>query len=147
MKLTKNFTLRDMTKSQTALRRGINNTPDAAAIENLTLIAEHILEPVMDKFGRPTITSAYRSLGLNTAIGSKPSSQHVTGQAVDFEVMGVSNLHLAQWLNATLDFDQLILEFYSQTDPQAGWVHVSYAPQMRNQCLTIDRRGTRPGLG
>ena len=146
MKLSKNFSLQEMTKSQTALRRGIDNTPTPDKIDPLTMLCEKVLQPVRDHFDRPvTITSGYRSPELCMAIGSKPTSQHTKGQAADFEVPGVSNLEVAKWISENLEFDQLILECY--TGGNTGWIHCSYVHEPRKELLTYDRvNGYRKGL-
>lgn len=146
MKLTKNFSLQEMTKSQTALRRGIDNTPTPDKIEPLTLLCEKVLQPVRDHFDRPvTITSGYRSPELCVAIGSKVTSQHTRGQAADFEVPGVSNMEVAQWIADNCEFDQLILECF--TGGNTGWIHCSYVHEPRKELLTYDREnGYRKGL-
>jgi len=146
MKLSKNFSLVEMTKSQTALRRGIDNTPTPDKIEPLTMLCEKVLQPVRDHFDRPvTITSGYRSPELCMAIGSKPTSQHTKGQAADFEVPGVSNMEVAQWIAENCEFDQLILECY--TGGNTGWIHCSYVHEPRKELLTYDRtNGYRKGL-
>ena len=126
MKLSENFSLGEMTKSQTATRKGINNEPSTAHVENLIHLAETVLQPVRDHFGKPVvISSRYRSPELCEAIGSSTKSQHARGEAADFEIMGVDNMQLAMWINKNTDFDQLILEFYEPGDPNSGWVHCS----------------------
>ena len=146
MKLSKNFSLQEMTKSQTALRRGIDNTPTPDKIDPLTMLCEKVLQPVRDHFDRPvTITSGYRSPELCMAIGSKPTSQHTKGQAADFEVPGVSNMEVAKWISENLEFDQLILECY--TGGNTGSIHCSYVHEPRKELLTYDRvNGYRKGL-
>ena len=146
MKLTKNFSLQEMTKSQTALRKGIDNTPTPDKIEPLTLLCEKVLQPVRDHFDRPVIiTSGYRSPELCVAIGSKVTSQHTKGQAADFEVPGVSNMEVAQWIADNCEFDQLILECF--TGGNTGWIHCSYVHEPRKELLTYDREnGYRKGL-
>ena len=151
MRLSLHFTLEEVTKSATALRLGIENKPNAEQIENLGRLARGILEPVRRQFGRPfSPSSEFRSpgeKGLNAAIGSKPSSQHTKGEAVDFEIPGVPNLEVAKWVHGHIRFDQLILEFYEPEDPQSGWVHVSLkAGNNRQQTLTINSKGVHPGL-
>jgi zinc D-Ala-D-Ala carboxypeptidase len=127
MRLSENFTLRELTKSQTAERKGIPNEPSKEEIENLRALCKNVLQPVRDNYRVPiTPSSGYRSPSLNTAIGSRCTSQHVTGQAVDFEVPGVNNKVLAHWIMDKLVFDQLILEYYKEGEPESGWVHVSY---------------------
>ena len=127
MKLTENFSLSELTKSQTAERKGIDNTPSPEHQENLKLLCTAVLQPVRDHFSRVvTISSGYRSPELCTAIGSKITSQHARGEAADFEIFGVSNKELADWINENLDYDQLILEYWKKEDPNSGWVHCSY---------------------
>ena len=127
MKLSENFKLHELTKSSTAARHGIDNTPNAAQIVHLKLVAEKILEPVRANFHRPIYpSSGFRSLPLNRRIGSKDTSQHTKGEAVDFEIAGVDNKHLFDWIHDNLEFDQLILEFYKPGIPNSGWVHCSY---------------------
>jgi len=128
MKLTSNFSLSELTKSQTAERKGIDNTPSTEHQENLKLLCESILQPVRDHFGKVvTISSGYRSPELCTAIGSKITSQHAKGQAADFEIFGVSNKALADYINSELYYDQLILEYWKESDPNSGWVHCSFS--------------------
>ena len=127
MKLTENFSLIELTKSQTAERKGIDNTPSPEHQENLKLLCESVLQPVRDHFSRVvSISSGYRSPELCTAIGSKITSQHAKGEAADFEIFGVSNKELADYINENLDYDQLILEYWKESDPNSGWVHCSY---------------------
>ena len=128
MKLTANFSLLELTKSQTAERKGIDNTPSPEHQENLKLLCESVLQPVRDHFGKVvTISSGYRSPELCTAIGSKITSQHAKGQAADFEIFGVSNKALADYINSELYYDQLILEYWKESDPNSGWVHCSFS--------------------
>jgi len=128
MKLTENFSLLELTKSQTAERKGINNTPSPEHQENLKLLCTAILQPVRDHFSRVvTISSGYRSPELCTAIGSKITSQHAKGQAADFEIFGVSNKALADYIDSELYYDQLILEYWNESDPNSGWVHCSFS--------------------
>ena len=137
MNLTKNFSLNELTKSQTAERKGIDNTPSTEHQENLKSLCTAILQPVRDHFGKVvTISSGYRSPELCIAIGSKITSQHAKGQAADFEIFGVSNKELADYINENLEYDQLILEYWNESDPNSGWVHCSYSEgNNRNQYL------------
>lgn len=148
MMLSDHFSLEELIKSQTALRLGIDNTPGDAEIAALRQVCENILEPIRDYFGIPFApSSGYRSPRLCRAIGSKETSQHALGQAVDFEVPHIDNLFLAHWIKQNLKFDQLILEFYEEGEPNSGWVHASYADAMRGQCLTYNKqRGYSIGL-
>ena len=130
MKLTENFSLNELTKSQTAERKGIDNTPSTEHQENLKSLCEMILQPIRDHFSRVvTISSGYRSPELCTAIGSKITSQHAKGQAADFEIFGVSNKELADYINQNIRYDQLILEYWKPSDPNSGWVHCSFSPR------------------
>ena len=109
--LTTHFSLREMTRSQTAARKGIDNQPPADVVANLRDLCVQVLEPVRLHYGVPIIpSSGYRSPALNAAIGGAKNSQHCKGRAVDFEVSGVSNYDLAVWIRDNLVFDQLILE-------------------------------------
>ena len=127
MKLSDHFYLSELTKSSTAERQGITNEPDEEQIQNLTLVCDKILEPVRNHYGIPFIpNSGFRCLELNRAIGSSDTSQHTTGEAVDFEVPGIDNKEVALWVKENCSFDQLILEFYKEGDPHSGWVHCSY---------------------
>ena len=138
MNLSKNFTLEKLTSSPTAKVKGIDNTPNAAEIANLKLLAEKILQPLFNYFGdRVILNSCFRSQDLNTAIKGSKNSHHCSGQAVDLEVIGVSNFELANWISRNLKFTQLILEFHTIGVSASGWVHVSYvAGNVRNEILT-----------
>ena len=111
MQLSENFSLLELTKSQTATRKGIDNAPSPEHQENLKLLCAHILQPVRDRFERVvSVSSGYRTPELCIAIGSKTTSQHAKGQAADFEIYGLSNKELANYIKENLDYDQLILE-------------------------------------
>lgn len=145
MMLSKNFSLAELTKSQTAERKGIPNTPTADHIYNLTALCENILQPIRNEFGSFIVSSGYRSPELCEAIGSKATSQHAKGEAADFEVAGVSNYKLATWIKENLPFDQLILECFQGGN--SGWIHCSYIPDGRKETLTYNRsEGYRKGL-
>ena len=127
MKLTENFSLKELTSSQTAERKGIDNTPSTEHQENLKSLCTSILQPIRDHFNRVvSVSSGYRSVELCVAIGSSTGSQHAKGQAADFEIFGISNKELADYINENLDYDQLILEYWKESDPNSGWVHCSY---------------------
>ena len=138
MNLSANFTLKELTKSDTATRLGIDNTPDDATIENLKLLCEMVLQPVREHFGKSvTVNSGYRSPESNAAVDGSKTSDHCKGQAADIEIDGLPNPELAQWIMDNLDYTQLILEFYTQGQPNSGWVHVSYDPNnLKKQELT-----------
>ena len=147
MKLSKNLSLAEVTKSTTAKRLGIDNKPDEWTTENLRKVAEHIFQPMREHFGRPIfVSSGYRSPELNVAIGGSKRSQHVEGRALDLDgdVFGhVSNSSIFNYIRENLQFDQLIWEFGDEDNPD--WVHVSfvYDGVNRKRCLKAlrDDRG------
>jgi zinc D-Ala-D-Ala carboxypeptidase len=144
--LSAHFTLEELTVSQEAARRGIDNTPPEWAIHNLEQWCIHIGEPVRAHFGAPVIASSgWRGELLNRLVKGSPTSQHCKGEAVDFRVFGVSNLAVCRWMEAELNYDQLIYEF-----GETGWVHASWRVPYRNMELSAVKRGRRtvylPGI-
>ena len=134
MRLSKNFSLKELIKSDTAVRKGINNNPNEDHINNLERLATNILQPVRDHFAKVvSVSSGYRSAELCVAIGSNVNSQHASGQAADFEIFGVSNKEVADWIVDNLNFDQCILEFWNPDEPNSGWVHCSYKTDEDNR--------------
>ena len=130
MNLSANFTLNELTKSETATRLDIDNTPNEEQIESLRLLCENILQPVRDHFGKPVkISSGFRAPAVNQATGGSATSDHCRGQACDFEIEGLSNPDVATWIMENLTYSQLILEFYVQGQPNSGWIHCSYNPE------------------
>ena len=151
MRLSKNFTLQEYTKSQTATRRGLDNTPGEEHLAKAKSLFENVVQPVREKFGVTTIKSGYRGPALNEAVGGSSKSQHCKGEAVDIECPGTSNYTVAKFIEDTLDYDQLILEFYNPGIPDSGWVHVSYIGEgNRKQSLTAMKENGKtvykPGL-
>ena len=148
MNLSSHFTLTEMCKSQLATRRRIANQPDAAAIIAMRHLCQAILESVRAQFGVPIMpSSGYRSLRLNRALGGSRTSQHCKGEAVDFEIAGVTQMRLAGWIEANLAYDQLIVEYPQAECVSAGWLHVSYArDRNRKQTLTKTQTGYSPGF-
>ncbi len=146
MRLSRNFTLLEMTKSQIASRHGLENMPTLEQIENLRRLCVRVLEPVRAKFGVPySPSSGFRSPKVNALAGGGETSQHLTGHAVDFEVPGISNYGLAQWILVNLCFDNLILEYYVPAVPSSGWVHVSYVePYQRNRRQVLTKQAGLP---
>ena len=128
MNLSRNFSLQELIKSDTAIRKGINNNPNSGQIEKLKALCENILQPVRDHFGRVKVTSGFRSEDLCLAIGSSRNSQHAKAEAADFECVGVDNAEVADWIKMNLETDQLILEFYTPGEPNSGWIHCSWIP-------------------
>lgn len=145
MRLSRNFHLSEFTKSQTASRYGIDNTPTKEIIDNLKLLCEKVLQPIRDAWGMPVIiSSGYRSKIVNQRVGGDPNSQHLKGQAADFDIAGIDNFILAKWIEKNLNYDQLILEFYEGGN--SGWVHVGYSLRHLNKEKTINRLGVFQGL-
>lgn len=147
MKLSQNFSLLEFTRSDVATRLGIDNSPTTEHMGNLKLICEKVLEPIRSHFNKPIrINSGYRSMALNKAINPATStvdrlSKHCLGQAVDFEIDGVSNYDVATWIKDNLpEYHQVILEFYVPGQPNSGWVHVSYVlGNQKKQVLTAHK--------
>ena len=139
--LSTNFSLHELSKSETALRMGFDNTPDDEATENLRLLCENVLQKVRDHYGKGVkVNSAYRSPESNAAVGGSKTSDHCKGMAADIEIPGVANADLAQWIMDNLEYTQLILEFYTPGIPDSGWVHVSYDPNnLKKQELTATK--------
>jgi len=133
MKLSENFTMAEFIKSDTANRLGIDNTPEGEHLEAAKALFENVVQKVRDHFGPTVINSGYRCPELNEAVRGSKTSQHCHGEAADIEVPGVANGDLAQWIVDNLDFDQVILEFYTPGQPSSGWVHVSYKADGSNR--------------
>jgi putative chitinase len=135
MQLSEHFNLKEFTKSETAIRKKIDNTPNAQHAQNLKNVCQKILEPVRKHFGKPVrINSGYRGPALNAAVGGSSKSQHCNGEAVDFEIDGLPNPDLAKWVADNCEFDQIILEFYDPKEgPNSGWVHASYTATGTNR--------------
>lgn len=142
MNLSPHFTLAELTHSQTASRRGIDNRPTDTALDNMRKILCPGLEQIRELLGKPIlISSGYRGPVLNSAVGGSKNSQHMYGLAADFTCPSYGPpLAVAQLIKKSgIEFDQLLYEFDS-------WVHVSFSHNPRRQVLTVDSRGTRPGL-
>jgi hypothetical protein len=147
MKLSEHFTLEELTVSETAVRRGLDNTPDNDALYDLKRLAE-FLELVRTTLGKPIkVNSAYRSPAVNASVGGSKTSQHCKGQAADIRVVGMNPRQVCQAIIAAkLPFDQLIQEFWNPKTG-GGWTHVSIPPKdkpPRKMALIIDRAGSRP---
>ena len=133
MKLSKNFSLAEMTKSQIATMMGLDNNPSEDEVENLRLLCERVLQPIRDHFNHiVTISSGYRNVVLSVKIGSSSKSQHCSGEAADFEIFGIPNNEVSDWIKENLMFDQLILEYWEPGQPNSGWVHVSYKKEINS---------------
>jgi hypothetical protein len=143
MKLSANFSVSELTRSQTATRKGIDNSPNEEQLASLQALCENVLQPIREHFGKPVrISSGLRVPELNSAIGGSTTSDHCKGMAADIEIPGVDNKELAEWIGANLEFRQLILEFYTAGDPESGWVHVSYnKDDNKQQVMTATKQG------
>jgi uncharacterized protein YcbK (DUF882 family) len=138
MQLSKHFTLEELTVSEVAARKGIDNTPKESIIVELTKLAA-FLEQVRELVNSAiNVNSGYRSIEVNSAVGGSKTSQHCKGQAADIRVKGMTpDQVMAIIIKSGLKYDQLIREFDS-------WVHVSISDNPRKQALIIDKSGTRP---
>jgi hypothetical protein len=145
MRISQHLSLAEVTRSETAKRKGISNNPTEEHLENFKLLAEHVFEKIRLHFGVPIhISSGYRSKELNDAIGGSQTSQHSKGQAIDIDMDGsgdgVSNADVYNFIKDNLEFDQLIWEFGTDSNPD--WVHVSYAKgKNRKQKLKAVKAG------
>jgi len=152
MSLTRNFTLHEMTKSETALRHGMANDPSPTEIENLRVLCEEVLQKVRDYYGMGVkVNSGFRHPLVNAKVGGSTTSDHCKGFAADIEIPGIANADLAQWIADNCEFRQLILEFYTPGIPDSGWVHVSFNPaDNKKQVLTATKQNGKtvylPGL-
>ena len=152
MQLTKNFSLAEMIKSETALRNGLDNTPGEVEIENLKRLCEYVLQPLRELYGRGIkVNSGFRHPDVNAAVGGSRTSDHCKGMAADIEIPGIPNYDLAKYIADYFYFTQVILEFYTPGIPDSGWVHVSYDPNnLKRQTLTAMRENGKtvykPGL-
>ena len=152
MNLTKNFTLSEMVKSETALRHGMANDPSPTEIDNLRVLCEEVLQKVRDHYGMGVkVNSGFRHPLVNAKVGGSTTSDHCKGMAADIEIPGIANAELAQWIADNCQFRQLILEFYTPGIPDSGWVHVSYDPNdLKKQVMTATKRDGKtvylPGL-
>lgn len=151
-----NFRMYEVARSQTAARHNIDNTPPADIIAAAQALAVNVLQPIRNEFGSFSPQSWYRSEALERQLCQKSfmswrdrnpgktwqdyfaRKSHPKGEAVDFEIIGISNDELFQWCKENLEFDQLIREFPKAGDPTSGWVHISYsATNNRNEAFTI----------
>jgi hypothetical protein len=146
MQLSEHLSLAEVTRSESAKRKGISNMPTPAHIENFKLLAANIFEPIREHFGKPIhISSGYRSDALNKAIGGSKTSQHCAGEAIDIDMdgsaNGITNKMVFDYIKDNLNFDQLIWEFGTASNPD--WVHVSYEStgKQRKQILRAVKRG------
>ena len=150
--LTRNFSLHELTKSETALRYDMPNDPGPAEAANLTELAGKVLQPIRDHYQKGVkINSGFRHPDVNAKVGGSRTSDHCRGMAADIEIPSVPNADLAAWVRDNLEFTQLILEFYTPGIPDSGWVHVSYDPgNLKKQVMTATKQNGKtvylPGL-
>jgi hypothetical protein len=148
MELSKNLTLAEMIRSESAKRAGINNNAAKEHIENMKLLASNIFQPIRDHFKKPIhISSGYRSKALNDSIkGTSKTSQHSSGEAMDIDMdnTDITNAQIFDYIKNNLNFDQLIWEF--GTDKNPDWVHVSYEStgKQRKQILKAIKKNGKP---
>ncbi len=140
--LTKNFSLAEMVKSETALRHGMENKPGPDELNNLLKLCANVLQPIRDHYQKGVkVNSGYRSPDVNAKVGGSRTSDHCRGMAADIEIPGVPNAELAAYIRDNLAYTQLILEFYTPGVPDSGWVHVSYDDQdLKKQVLTATKK-------
>jgi len=144
MQLSKHLSLAEVTRSESAKRNGISNEPTAEHLENFKKLAEKVFEPIREHFNAPIhISSGYRSAALNKKIGGASSSQHCSGEAIDIDMDGtaIANKQVFDFIKQHLEFDQLIWEFGTTSNPD--WVHVSYEStgKQRKQVLRATKQG------
>jgi hypothetical protein len=146
MQITQHLSLAEVTRSETAKRKGISNMPTPEHLENFKNLSINIFEPIRRYFDKPIhISSGYRSKALNTAIGGSLTSQHCSGEAIDIDMdgnsNGITNKHVFDYIKQHLNFDQLIWEFGTKDNPD--WVHVSYESngKQRKQVLRAVKQG------
>jgi len=135
MNLTPHFTYDEMTRSTTAYNLGIDNIPNSEQLDNLRFLCETVLEPLRLHFKKPVkVTSGFRNIAVNHAVGGSSTSQHCKGEAVDCEIDGVPNIEVADWVSENLMYDQIILEFYNPKEGvNSGWVHISVKKNGNNR--------------
>ena len=128
MNLSKNLTLREVTKSDTAIRKGVSNEPNIEQLENLKVLANEVFQKIRDHFGVPIkVTSGFRSEALNKLIKGSKTSDHMKGCAIDIDMDGtpdITNVQVFNFIKDNLTFRQLIWEFGDNNNPD--WVHVAY---------------------
>jgi zinc D-Ala-D-Ala carboxypeptidase len=142
MKISEHLTLKEVTKSNTADRLDIDNTPTQEHLENLKIVAEKIFEPIRNHFNIPIgVSSGYRSEALNKAVKGSKTSHHCKGMALDIDADmygGVTNKEIFEFIRNNLEFTQLIWEY--GTDEEPNWVHVGYDPNnLKKQLLKAVR--------
>jgi hypothetical protein len=147
MKISEHLDLSEVTRSETAKRKGVSNEPTPEHLENFKKLAENVFEPIRNHFGVPIhISSGYRSKALNAAVGGSATSDHCHGRAIDIDMdgatSGVTNNQIFHWIKDNLKFKQLIAEFPEKG--KLGWVHVAYGEGLnKNEILIATKNGTK----
>ena len=143
MQLSENFSLKEMTRSDTATRMGHANEAGSTETANLKTLCEKVLQPIRNHYGKSVkINSGFRHPDVNASVGGSKTSDHCRGMAADVEIDGIANADLATWISKNLKFTQIILEFYTPGIPDSGWVHVSYdTANLKGQTLTAMKEG------
>lgn len=146
MQLSPHLSLAEVTRSESAKRNGISNEPTPEHLENFKLLANNVFEPIRNHFNIPIhISSGYRSAALNKKIGGAATSQHCSGEAIDIDMdnTSITNKQVFDFIKEHLNFDQLIWEFGTTSNPD--WVHVSYEStgKQRKQVLRGIKQGTK----
>jgi zinc D-Ala-D-Ala carboxypeptidase len=150
--LTQNFTLSEMTKSETALALWYGKRPNKLRLRICGCCARNVFQPVRNYYGMGVkVNSGYRHPLVNAKVGGSATSDHCKGFAADIEIPGIANADLAEWIKDNCEFKQLILEFYTPGVPDSGWVHVSYdSSDLKKQVLTATKQNGKtvylPGL-
>ena len=141
MNVSKNITLKEATRSNTAIKKGIDNTPNQIQLQAMKNVAEKVFQPVREHFGQPIrINSFFRSPELNKIIGGSTTSQHCKGEAMDLDALnGITNKQIFDFIRENLEFDQLLWEYGDDENPD--WVHVSLClfDENRKQVLRVVR--------
>ena len=135
-KISKYISYNEATRSQTAVRHGLDNTPNEEQLQNMIAVATEVFDKVRENFGVPLyVSSFFRSYEVNRKARGSRTSQHMTGEAIDIDCDvygGVRNIEVLNWIRENLDFDQLIAE-YPDKNGNPSWVHVSYSTKRKNR--------------
>ena len=144
MKISKNITFKEATRSNTAIKKGIDNNPNETQLKAMVIVATMIFEPVRNHFAKQIrINSFFRSVELNKKIGGSKTSQHCEGEAIDIDGLeGLTNAEIFHYIKDNLNFDQLIWEFGN--DEQPDWVHASYNSNGINRKQVLKAYNTKP---
>ena len=129
------LTYAESVRSDTARRKGLSNVPSSQEYQNMVAVYQNLYVPICQRFGKLFVSSFFRSVAVNRAVGGAKKSQHMGGFAIDIDCDGtrtVANLQLYNWIVATLNFDQIILE-YPDAQGRPSWVHCSFVSREKNR--------------